>query len=305
MAAEYTNTDFESLRSLNGGTPMYLAHLKHQVGTQGLGKLRENWTQLIESQDTPVDLKLLLRTLRLMSRGLDEIKLNQLTAVYQETEKAFRSVVEGDKRRRDAIAEAQIEWSAACAPGQEAMRALSQKVHEWKVGERPTWLQTMIAPPLPFFHNIPAAIVDYDEQVIKGERARILEGLNWHLATQELFDGVDEMEILDETLARLDAIWDRHFRQFENHEDWTANFDEAKQNFDKVKRDISTELGQKLPESGQFALVRMARLLWQDKYEPYRHSFDWLLTREDSNGLLRATWIPTEPRAVTRIDNGR
>ncbi|CAJ6493320.1 Uncharacterised protein [Burkholderia pseudomallei] len=300
--AAYTKADLDGLRSLNGGTPMYLAHLKHQVGKLGLGKLREIWTRLIESEDTPADLKSQLRTLRLMSRELDEKKLEKLAAAYQRTEKAFRSIVESDKRLCEAIAEAQIEWSATCAPGQEAMRALGQKAHEWELSEPSVWRRPTITLSLPFIHNIPAAITDYDERAVKGERARLLEALNWRLATQESFDGVEEMEILDETLERLDAIWDKHFRGFERREEWAAKFGGAKQNFEVVKRDIATELGQKLPESGQFALVRMARLLWQDEYESCRPSFGWLLTREDSNGLLRPTWVPAEPRAAIKIE---
>ncbi|MBN3748533.1 hypothetical protein G3N96_24360 [Burkholderia sp. Se-20373] len=272
-----------------------MAHLKHQIGKLGLRKLKEKWAQLIGSQDLPADLKSQLRTLRLMSKELDESNLEKLSVTYRKSEKSFRNFVESDKRLSDVIADAQAEWNTACPPGQEAMRALSRQAHEWDLDARPAWLRPRITPLLPFIHNIPAVITDYDEQVVKGERARLLEALNWRLTTHDSCDGVEEMEVLDETLERLDAIWNKHFGHLQKRDSWATKFNKAKESFEKVKRDIASELGRKLPESGQFALVKMAELLSREEYEQYRPSFDWLLTREDNNGLLRAASAPAKP----------
>lgn len=300
--AVYTKADLEGLRSLNGGTPMYMAHLKHQIGTWGLRKLREKWTQLIGSKDLPADLRSQLRTLRLMSKELDENKLENLSVTYRKAEKSFRDFVQSDQRLSEVLAEAQEEWSSECPPGQEAMRTLSRRAHEWELDARPTWLMPRITPLLPFIHNIPALITDYDEQVVKGERARLLEALNWRLTTHDSCEGVEEMEALDETLKRLDEIWDKHFGHRQKRDSWAVKFNKAKERFEKVKRDIATELGQRMPESGQFALVKMAEFLSREGYKQYRPSFDWLLTREDSNGLLTIPPVPTKPEATAEIE---
>jgi hypothetical protein len=110
-----------------------------------------------------------------------------------------------------------------------------------------------------------------------------------------------EMEALDVALGRLHAIYDNCYQKLSGIEDWTAQFEKTKKDFDEVKREIVTELAQKMPESGQFALVRLARRVWQDDYEAYRPDFDWLLTREDSNGLLRSTWQLAEPRPAITV----
>lgn len=294
--------DLESLRSLNGGTSMYLAHLKHQVGKTGLNNLREKWTQLIDDERIPLDLKMQLRTLRLMSRELDDENLAALSEAYQTTEPVYRSLVEGHRNLQDALGQAQLEWEATIEPGQKAMSVLNDMTREWGVQAWPDRRALSGELFRPYFHNIPNKIADYDEREIRQERTRFLEMLDWRLATHESMEGVEEMEVLDATLARLHAIWDNCHQQLAGAEDWGPQFDEAKRNFDQVKREIGTELGQKLPESGQFAMVRMARRLWQADYEDYRPDFEWLLTREDSNGLLRSTWRLAEPRPAITVN---
>lgn len=283
--ARYTKEEQAGFAGLNGGTETCMQRLIEHVGVTRLPRFLESLDAMIADENFPDALRKQLRIFRLTCSQLHVASLEGPCRAYKRANSALETTVRQRERLRESIERNERLWKDAADGTRKAFQALQTLDVEWDAAftQRALGLPKLLVTRTQFM--LPLDIVPTEIEAFRqcrpkltAERERIFGALNEHLATHDSYEGLAEMEALDEALRQMDRLASAHEQHVAAIFRIPPALDKASQHLRDAYKDVAIQIWT-LPLAGQISLVRLLRLLFDESYERYRAKFEWLLKR--------------------------